>query len=200
MKRTFAIAMLAMLLSATTSGLAQTAVAPPPKPADSGPSLDVTMKFIQDKVSSNGSVTCTAILTDTSTGEESTSIKQGCGFVTTHVVADPAACTISFHRKYFRYDGSVRREGDYSLDLRKVEDISVMPIAQFWNRDGVQIQGVSCCTVTPEVYVVWPRPVDARYSRSGGEFHFYSEEMADRVAKALTHAVELCGGGNKEPF
>jgi hypothetical protein len=24
--------------------------------------------------------------------------------------------------------------------------------------------------------------------------------MANRVAKALVHAVELCGGGNKDPF
>ena len=30
---------------------------------------------------------------------------------------------------------------------------------------------------------------------------FYDEEMANRVAKALVHAVELCGGGSKpEPF
>ncbi|MFY9856168.1 MAG: hypothetical protein WAK26_20055, partial [Terracidiphilus sp.] len=30
---------------------------------------------------------------------------------------------------------------------------------------------------------------------------FYEQEMADRVAKALVHAVELCGGGSKpEPF
>jgi hypothetical protein len=30
---------------------------------------------------------------------------------------------------------------------------------------------------------------------------FYEQELADRVAKALIHAVELCGGGPKpEPF
>jgi hypothetical protein len=30
---------------------------------------------------------------------------------------------------------------------------------------------------------------------------FYEQELADRVAKALVHAVELCGGGPKpEPF
>jgi hypothetical protein len=38
---------------------------------------------------------------------------------------------------------------------------------------------------------------------NSGEFvlHFRDEETADRVAKALVHAVELCGGGSKpEPF
>jgi hypothetical protein len=30
---------------------------------------------------------------------------------------------------------------------------------------------------------------------------FYEQETADRVAKAMVHAVELCGGGPKpEPF
>jgi hypothetical protein len=29
---------------------------------------------------------------------------------------------------------------------------------------------------------------------------FRDEETANRVAKAILHAVELCGGGNKEPF
>jgi hypothetical protein len=29
---------------------------------------------------------------------------------------------------------------------------------------------------------------------------FSSEEIANRIAKAMVHAVELCGGGNKEPF
>lgn len=33
-----------------------------------------------------------------------------------------------------------------------------------------------------------------------GEFEFMDAGLADRVAKAMTHAVELCGGGNKEPF
>ncbi len=32
------------------------------------------------------------------------------------------------------------------------------------------------------------------------EFLFRDEEMANRVAKAMTHAIELCGGGSKDPF
>jgi hypothetical protein len=31
-------------------------------------------------------------------------------------------------------------------------------------------------------------------------FTFRDEDSANRVAKALTHAIELCGGGNKDPF
>jgi hypothetical protein len=29
---------------------------------------------------------------------------------------------------------------------------------------------------------------------------FLDEELANRLAKALVHAVELCGGGDKYPF
>jgi hypothetical protein len=29
---------------------------------------------------------------------------------------------------------------------------------------------------------------------------FYEDTLADRVSKALQHAVNLCGGGNQEPF
>jgi hypothetical protein len=31
-------------------------------------------------------------------------------------------------------------------------------------------------------------------------FLFSEETMAGRVAKAIVHAVELCDGGNKDPF
>jgi hypothetical protein len=37
----------------------------------------------------------------------------------------------------------------------------------------------------------------------GGEsvsLEFLDEEIANRIAKAMSHAVELCGGGSKDPF
>jgi hypothetical protein len=30
--------------------------------------------------------------------------------------------------------------------------------------------------------------------------YFADEDTANRVAKAMIHAVELCGGGDKDPF
>jgi len=39
------------------AGSGNKAVPPPPKPADEGPSLEVTMKFIQDKLNDIGPVT-----------------------------------------------------------------------------------------------------------------------------------------------
>ena len=34
----------------------------------------------------------------------------------------------------------------------------------------------------------------------GAVLTFDSEDVANRVAKAMLHAVELCGGGNHDPF
>jgi hypothetical protein len=42
--------------------------------------------------------------------------------------------------------------------------------------------------------------VERRAGNQANGFYFADEEMANRVAKALVHAVELCGGGNKDPF
>jgi hypothetical protein len=50
----------------------------------------------------------------------------------------------------------------------------------------------------PDIFVLnikLPRGVDH-------SIRIYEHEMADRIAKAMVHAVELCGGGSsqQEPF
>jgi hypothetical protein len=36
-----------------------------------------------------------------------------------------------------------------------------------------------------------------KISNSWVRFEFYDDTLADRVSKALQHAVNLCGGGNQ---
>jgi hypothetical protein len=43
-------------------------------------------------------------------------------------------------------------------------------------------------------------PQNYDVSASGISFAFVDEEAANRLAKAFVHAVELCGGGNRDPF
>jgi hypothetical protein len=43
-------------------------------------------------------------------------------------------------------------------------------------------------------------PVVSDRSEKQTVFTFGDEEIAGRVAKAFTHAVDLCGSGKKEPF
>lgn len=47
--------------------------------------------------------------------------------------------------------------------------------------------------VDPPVFVLLVRGPD----KKGSDFFFFDEKMANRVAKAMMHAVELCGGGSK---
>lgn len=190
-------AVLVVFIAALFSGaaVAQQAVAPPPKPADNGPSLAFTMQYIQEKLNGNGSINCKAETIDNATGSIADGIKTGCSTETTNVVADASACRINFHRKTYTYDGRLRYDKDYWLDLRPVKELSIVPLDQWLTHSGPDWS----YRVTPAVFVLSLRPETGRAGR--GEFYFYDEDMADRVAKALTHAVELCGGGQKaEPF
>jgi hypothetical protein len=82
------------LICFVSSGLpAQQTVPPPPKPADDGPSLEVTMKFIQEKLNAIGplrySVSRRAVDADSdSVFNEADELSD--------VVADPQRCTISY--------------------------------------------------------------------------------------------------------
>jgi hypothetical protein len=37
-------------------------------------------------------------------------------------------------------------------------------------------------------------------SRESMDIYFRDEELAQRVATAMVHAIELSGGGSKDPF
>jgi hypothetical protein len=43
-------------------------------------------------------------------------------------------------------------------------------------------------------------PVESDSSGKTDTLYFRDEDTANTLARALTHAVELCGGGNKSPF
>jgi len=80
---------------AVSAALAQEkkTVPPPPKPADEGPSLEVTMKFIQDKMNDHGTVGY--VVTNSSLN--------GVLFRNYHVisdvVADASTCTLHAKKK-----------------------------------------------------------------------------------------------------
>ncbi|MGB9406753.1 MAG: hypothetical protein WCA89_04405 [Terracidiphilus sp.] len=195
MKRTFAITVLSMLLTATTAGLAQTSVAPPPKPADSGPSLAVTMKFIQDKMNEQGKINYALYTHDNSSGEDWPVYQ--ISIEATNVVADPATCRLTWH-KVTTNGGKVGIDRDFSLDLRDVQTFEVRTSVR-------EAKMEDTANGHPQLDKRQDPPYFAVTARSKGNvetpFFFTNEETANRVAKAMVHAVELCGSGqNQEPF
>ncbi len=174
---------------------AQTAVAPPPKPADSRPSLAVTMQFIQDKLSDIGIVNYVIFSQNTSDGS---TFSNTVAYELRNIVADPNRCRITYHQKN-AFNGRAPIEFDSFFKLNDVQDIVVKPMTQFQTESDAsqgQPNMITTATSPPMTTLLLRHPHG--YVNS---FPFTDADLADRVAKALTHAVELCGGGQKpEPF
>jgi len=167
-------------------------VAPPPKPPE-GPSLEVTMKFLEDKLTDENKLSYKTFVSDSgqSGGEWTNQFK----VEITKVVADAKACRISFHWRS-EVNGKVSDDNDYSIVLKDARDIVVM--LQEQNQKQIDTRsGHSSWTsrIEPNLSTLIVR----RPKGLENAFLFSEEEMAGRVAKAMVHAVELCGGG-KEPF
>jgi hypothetical protein len=163
-------------------------------PPDSEPSLAVTMQFIQDKLNEQGSINYAIYVHDNTTNKSG--VNQSSSEVS-NVVLDPTSCHISYHIKAAQ-NGNLFVNQDVGLTLRDVQDIIV--------RTGEQSQKMVDTAAghptldsrfDPHIFLVRVQ----LSANNGADFGFYDEAMANRVGKALTHAVDLCGGGNKkEPF
>jgi hypothetical protein len=181
-------------LIAFSSAYAQQPVPPPPQPAANGPSLEVTMKFIQDKLNEQGKIGYVEFLQNVSDGSTNPDTHTN---EISNMVADPGQCRISYHRRATSQGQTYKDENDV-FSLRDVQDIVIKPLEQYvteWSAKNGQ-PNIICTSVSPAMTALIVR-------RPHGElnyFDFSDAALADRVAKALTHAVELCGGGNKDPF
>ena len=182
----------AALLSAPA--LAQTAVPLPPKPADSGPSLEVTMQFLQEKLSDIGKVTFLSYTQNTRSGSYTSETDSN---EVSNVVADPSQCHISYHWKVIM-DGRLDQDKQAGFSLRDVQDIVIKPYAQYQTELDASLGNPHILTpsTNPPLSALLVRRAHGVYNL----FPITDPDLADRIAKALTHAVELCGGGNKSPF
>jgi hypothetical protein len=184
---------------------AQPAEQPPAAvPADTGPSLVETMQFIQNKLNGIGKIAFFAILQDTSSDSNGSTWNQTIQNEISNVVADQNQCRISYHWKttnqgssYWEKRIPTARDENDVFSLRYVQEIVLKPFEQSRN-ELYAMRGSSAnvlSTNPPTTVLVVRRP-------HGEEnvFTFTDADLADRVAKAMLHAVELCGGGNKDKF
>jgi hypothetical protein len=107
----------------------QQAVPPPPKPVDEGPSLEATMKFIQDKVNSNGPINYVVYMHDEITGQESTPRQDK--DERSKAVANPNSCVVTYQVK-LETNGQVAMDKDSAVPLKRVEKIIVVPLEQWF--------------------------------------------------------------------
>lgn len=164
---------------------------PPPKLAEeNGPSLEETMKFIQDKLSGQAKAWIEYV-----TNNITSQVIQSFQFseALTKIDANPGACRVSYHFKTTR-DGQLFREGDLAFNFKDVQNVVVYSMEQ-------NNMVISAAEGHPENVFKFDPPIFALEAKRMFTFYFYDEDLANRVAKAIVHAVELCAGGGKpEPF
>lgn len=106
-----------------------------------------------------------------------------------------------------------------TVSFKDVESVTVEAMQDRLNRGYAKAGHPEITsTVTPSIFEVVlsaPKPLFSfhRTVTKGGQpakdsdntskevsLSFYDETIATRVSNAMTHAMELCGGGNKDPF
>jgi len=151
-----------------------------------GPKLGTVMTFLQDTLNSVGLVSYVSHGHDSKTGDDWTNRFTD---QATRVVASTTACRISYHWKTTQ-DGIAAMDKDVGFELRDVQKIDVLTRLQYFNEENASTGHSSwSAQVEPPVFVV-------RIQRPSKEnqFVFLDESLANRVAKMLRIAVNLCGG------
>jgi hypothetical protein len=203
----------AVLAVSTAPAQQKKAVPPPPKPADQGPSLEVTMKFIQDRLSEQGRLSFEVFQHDDLTGKDEA---QQYSFEMSNPIFDSAGCTYRYQGALKLVPGGGSTEWQKTaIPLKGIKSVRVMPVERWWNPElaeqgtparsarvepayfvlslGRAEKGVSCTRDGKAIECGEPTLFD----QLANVAFFREEDMANRVAKAMVHAVELCGGGSK---
>jgi len=164
-----------------------------PPAAKSEPNLEETLSFIEDRLNQQGAVNWLSTVQNSVAGTSNPPVQ--ISLQLSRVTGDVGSCRVKFHSK--SVIGSAVNDFDYMLPLRRIERLAVMSL-----QDGNN--GFHARQGHPELVEVISPAISELEITGGANRTWYlvfsGEELANRVAKALTHAVELCGGGNKDPF
>jgi len=160
--------------------------APAPALAQSAQGLDETLSFIRDQIAQQGQVNLVASNRDPATGQSwvNQTSQEGSNFS-----VDVANCQINLHWRTV-YNGKVDFDGDGGIPFRLVDHVTVLSLDDYFA--GVNAAGGHSAWTTQASP---PLTVVSAVRANGVEniFYFQDSELANRVAQAMRHAVELCG-------
>jgi hypothetical protein len=184
----FSITMLTLALM--ECAIAQDVPPPPPLRGDAA-SLEDTMKFLASRLPSK--VNYIVYTHDNVAGTDLPAVKRS--FEVSNVSADASSCSIRFHSRFDYGKSTDIRDMDNEIVLKQVREIVLgqmdQVVQQAVAKGGHPERSVK---IDPPIFLV-----RVRWDH-GMTFNFYDETLSGRVSKALQHAVDLCGGGNPEPF
>jgi hypothetical protein len=103
-----------------------------PKPTDEGPSLEVTMKFIQDKLNDVGGVSFLTFATQTT---DNSTFSHRWTVELSNVVANPADCSIRYHGKMTLDGGPGNIAADVTMSLAGYKNVQLEPSEQYVNKE-----------------------------------------------------------------
>ena len=148
--------------------------------------LDETLNFIRDQIAQQGQVNIEVSNRDPSTGQSwvNQTTQEG-----SNLSVDVDACKINLHWRTV-YNGKVDFDGDGWIPFRQVDHVTVLSLDDYFAHVNAG-NGHSDWTsqASPPMTVV----TSVRSDGVENIFYFQDSDLANRVAQAMRHAVELCG-------
>ena len=186
--------LLSLPLSLVATASAQRPVAPPPQPV-SGPSLAVTMQFVQEKLNGLGQVNYVGYNHDNAGNRRRLGNQLQPPLTQTSLPIPPPARSAITRRRI--KDDKVTSDADFWFNLSEMQEVVIMPREQLLKKVNTSDGHPSWdARVDPPVFILAAR----KDENTEWYFYFFDQDLANRVAKAMVHGIELCGGGNKSPF
>ena len=164
-----------------------------PAPASHAPSLAVTLDFIRDKVGQQGQLAYASSTRDPAnnqTWDNQFTVEAS------NVTSDKSECTVGFHW-HSTVDGKQAQDLDSTISFKIVTSAAITSmdddVARLNAKDG---HSAWISQIRPTVWVLLLQKSDGHTNT----IDFRDRDMAERVAKAVRHAADLCGGTASLPF
>jgi hypothetical protein len=157
--------------------------------SDDSESLADTLQYIQDKMSDNR----LSFTADVTNSTDNSTFQTTYVELSSNVSADASQCRVSYHfAEWVNNAAQPDPDVDAAFPLKDVDTITVEPMRQNIT-DADAAAGKSNYDVTstePDITAILVH----RPPSLVNEISFTDTDLADNVAKALNHAVTLCGG------
>jgi hypothetical protein len=161
----------------------------PPKPAGAAQPLTAAMQVIQKELNAVGKLNFVVHINIADEKGDAQYSEQ-----LSNVVADPATCTIHYHWWRMMH-GEVVNDEDVTRNLHTMLGVWMMSDQQYFKK-VIEKEGSTPDDkgyyekFEPTMYMVVMRVAEDDEE----SFSFTDEKQAGRVGKAMTQAVQLCGG------
>jgi tetratricopeptide (TPR) repeat protein len=154
-----------------------------------GPSLEATITFVRSKVVGQGPINLQVFTHDGKSGQDTSFTKSTT--YTDFTIAEHCVVHVPYK---VAFNDAASGDGMAGIDLSKLRHMKLWAYADFWtSRAADDGHPEQISQVSPSRFVV-------KFDGDGNWIEMKDQDDATAVAKALDHAIDLCGGGSKDLF